>query len=44
MRKTDRYIKSGRSEQILEIWLERNLSIIVFSDNNCFRFLKRKIG
>ncbi len=34
----------GRSEQILEKWLERSLSNIVCNFNNCVRFLERKTG
>ena len=34
----------GRCEQILEKWLEKNLSVIVSSNYNCVRFLERKTG
>ena len=34
----------GRSEYILEKGLERNLSAIICSCNNCVRFLERKTG
>ncbi len=34
----------GRNEEILEKWLERNLSDIVCSSNDCVRFLDRKTG
>ncbi len=34
----------GRGEQILEKLLERNLSVIICSCNNCVRFLERKTG
>ena len=34
----------GRSEHILEKLLERNLSIVICSCNNCVRFLERKAG
>jgi len=34
----------GRSEHILEKLLERNLSVVICSCNNCVRFLERKAG